>query len=166
MNLVRWYSHKIRDTPKYSISITIHNHFWYYAFFEKVIIKSVKWNNKSWKLSIILNIWGKKEWPQPVYQDSWKKIYHHLWRNLDGRNYICEMQQNGKIDDKFKIINPIHHDKNFVEDPLEIHANTFISEISVDTTLTLIMTTIAKPIKVLSMNILIVMIQIKLHLIV
>ena len=35
---------------------------------------------------------------------------------------ICEMQQNGKIDGKFKIINPIYDDKNFAEDPLEIHS--------------------------------------------
>ena len=37
---------------------------------------------------------------------------------------ICEMQQNGKIDGKFKIINPIYDDKNFPEDPLEIHSKT------------------------------------------
>ena len=51
---------------------------------------------------------------------------------------ICEMQQNGKIDGKFKIINPIYDDKNFAEDPLEIHPKTcndksYISEESVDT---------------------------------
>ena len=62
--------------------------------------------------------------------------------------------------------NSIHDHKNFAEDLLEIHPKTFIPEVSVDTTLTLIMTIIAKPLKVLSMNILIVMIQIKLHLIV
>ena len=50
---------------------------------------------------------------------------------------ICEMQQNGNIDGKFKIINPIYDDKNFVEDPLEIHSTTcndksYISEESVD----------------------------------
>ena len=28
---------------------------------------------------------------------------------------ICEMQQNGKIDVKFKIMNPIYDDKNFAE---------------------------------------------------
>ena len=51
---------------------------------------------------------------------------------------ICGMQQNGKIDGKFKIINPIYDDKNFAEDPLEIHPKTynnksFIPEESVDT---------------------------------
>ena len=45
------------------------------------------------------------------------------------------MQQHSKIDDKFKIINPIYDDKDFVEDPLEIHPKTFIPEESVDTTL-------------------------------
>ena len=48
---------------------------------------------------------------------------------------ICEMQQNGKIDGKFKIMNPIYDDKNFAEDPLEIHPKIFIPEESVDTTL-------------------------------
>ena len=48
------------------------------------------------------------------------------------------MQQKGKIDGKFKIINPIYDDKNFAEDPLEIHPKTcndryYISEESVDT---------------------------------
>ena len=64
---------------------------------------------------------------------------------------ICKMLQNGKIDGKFKIMNPIYDDKNFAEDPLEIHPK---------------MTIIAKPIRVLSMNILTLMIQIKLHLMV
>ena len=78
---------------------------------------------------------------QSVYKDSWKKIYHHLWRNLFERNYM-RMQQNGKIDGKFKIINPIYEDKNFVEDPLEIYPKTcnnksYIPEESVNTTLTL-----------------------------
>ena len=48
---------------------------------------------------------------------------------------ICEIQQNGKIDGKFKFMNPIHNDKDFVEDPLEIHPKTFIPEVSVDTTI-------------------------------
>ena len=48
---------------------------------------------------------------------------------------ICEMQQNGKIDGKFKIMNPIYDDKNFAEDPREIHPKTFHPEESVDTTL-------------------------------
>ena len=49
---------------------------------------------------------------------------------------ICEMQQNGEIDGKFKIMNPtIYDDKNFVEDPREIHPKTFHPEESVDTTL-------------------------------
>ena len=48
------------------------------------------------------------------------------------------MQQNGKIDGKFKIINPIYDDKNVVEDPLEIYPKTCndkpcIPEESVDT---------------------------------
>ena len=45
------------------------------------------------------------------------------------------MQQNGKIDGKFKIMNPIYDDKNFAEDPREIHPKTFHPEESVDTTL-------------------------------
>ena len=50
---------------------------------------------------------------------------------------ICKMQQNGKIDGKFKIINPIYGDKNFAEDSLELHPKTcndksYISEESVD----------------------------------
>ena len=49
---------------------------------------------------------------------------------------ICEMQQNGEIDGKFKIMNPtIYDDKNFAEDPREIHPKTFHPEESVDTTL-------------------------------
>ena len=55
---------------------------------------------------------------------------------------ICEMQQNGQIDGKFKIINPIYDHKIFAEDPVEIHPKTctdqsYISEDPVDTTLTL-----------------------------
>ena len=34
------------------------------------------------------------------------------------------MQQNGKIDDKFQIVNPIYEDKNFAKDPLEIRPKT------------------------------------------
>ena len=50
------------------------------------------------------------------------------------------MQQNGKIDSKLKIINPIYDDKNFAEDPFEIHPKScndksYIPEESVDTTL-------------------------------
>ena len=48
---------------------------------------------------------------------------------------ICEMQQNGKIDGKFKIMNPIYDDNSFAEDSLEIHRKTLIPEESVDTTL-------------------------------
>ena len=76
------------------------------------------------------------------------------------------MQQNGKIDGKFRIMNPIYDDKNFAGDPREIHPKIFHPEESVDTTLTLVMTVISKSIKVLSMNILTLMIKIKLHLIV
>ena len=51
---------------------------------------------------------------------------------------MCEMQQNCKIDGKFKIANPIHDDKNFAEDSLEIHPKTcndesYITEEWVDT---------------------------------
>ena len=47
------------------------------------------------------------------------------------------MQQNGKIDGKFKIIDAIYDDKNFAEDLLEIHPKncndkSCISEDSVD----------------------------------
>ena len=56
-----------------------------------------------------------------------------LWEKLP-----CEMQQNGEINGKFRIINPIYDNKNFAEDPLEIHRKTcndksYISEESVDT---------------------------------
>ena len=44
------------------------------------------------------------------------------------------MQQIGKIYSKFKIMNSIYGDKNFAEDPLEIHPKTFIPEELVDTT--------------------------------
>ena len=37
---------------------------------------------------------------------------------------ICEMQQNGKIDSKFKIINPIYDYKKIAEDPLKFHPKT------------------------------------------
>ena len=89
---------------------------------------------------------------------------------------ICEMQQNGKIDGKFKIINPIYADKNFAEDPLEIHSKTYNNKLAIInllfqqnqlilSLLTLIMMIIAQPIKILPVNILTLMIQIKLHLI-
>ena len=48
---------------------------------------------------------------------------------------ICEMQQNGKIDCKFKIMSPIYVNKSFAEDHLKIHPKTFVPEESVDTTL-------------------------------
>ena len=47
---------------------------------------------------------------------------------------ICEMQQHGKIDGKFKIMNPIYDDRNFAVDPLEIHLKTFIPVESVYST--------------------------------
>ena len=88
MNLVQWYSHKIQDTTKYSVPINRRNYYWDYAIFKKVILKLLKWNNKSWEPSIILNMYVKKEWPYPVYKDSWKKICHHFLGNLFGRNYM------------------------------------------------------------------------------
>ena len=51
------------------------------------------------------------------------------------REIMCEMQQNSKIDGKFKIMKPIYDDKNFAEDSLEIDPKTFYPEESVDTTL-------------------------------
>ena len=84
---------------------------------------------------------------------------------------ICEMQQNGKIDGKFKIINPIYDDKNFPEDPskfiqkLAVINLLFQKNQSMLHQLTLIMIVIAQPIKVLTMNILIPIIEVKLHLI-
>ena len=39
------------------------------------------------------------------------------------------------MEGKFKIINPIHDDKNFAEDPLEFYREAYIPEESVDTTL-------------------------------
>ena len=62
------------------------------------------------------------EWP--VYKDSWKKIYHCLWWNLFGRNYIQKLQQESKINVKSKIVNPIYDNKHFAEDFLEIHFHT------------------------------------------
>ena len=41
---------------------------------------------------------------------------------------MCEMQQNGKIDGKFKIVNPIHDDKNFAEDLIEISPKSWNDE--------------------------------------
>ena len=81
------------------------------------------------------------------------------------------MQQNGKIDGKFKIINPIYDDKNFPEDPskfiqkLAVINLLFQKNQSMLHQLTLIMIVIAQPIKVLTMNILIPIIEVKLHLI-
>ena len=101
-----------------------------------------------------------------------KKIYTNTFDETSLGEIICEMQQNSKFDGKFKIINSIYDDKNFAEDPLGIHPKTcndksYIPEESVDTGLinSIKMIIIAKPIKVLPMNILIPMIQIKLHLI-
>ena len=48
---------------------------------------------------------------------------------------IGKIQQNGKTDDKLKIMNPIYDNKKFAEDPPEIHPKTFSSEESVDSTL-------------------------------
>ena len=50
------------------------------------------------------------------------------------REIICEMQQNGRIDSKFKIMNPNYDNKSFAEDALKIHPKTFHPEESVDTT--------------------------------
>ena len=47
---------------------------------------------------------------------------------------IFEMQKHGKIDGKFKIMNPIYDDRNFAVDPLEIHLKTFIPVESVYST--------------------------------
>ena len=53
---------------------------------------------------------------------------------------ICEIQQNGKVDSKFKVTNPIYDDENFVVDPLEVHQKTcngksYIPQESADTAL-------------------------------
>ena len=37
-----------------------------------------------------------------------KKKYTTTFDETSLGEIICEMQQNGKIDDKFKIINPVH----------------------------------------------------------
>ena len=85
------------------------------------------------------------------------------------------MQQNGKVDGKFKIVNLIYDEKKFAEDPLEIHPKackdkSYIPEKSVDTASinskyeNSNMAT-SYPIKVSLMNMLILMIQIKLHVI-
>ena len=83
----------------------------------------------------------KKEWPYRVYKDSWKKSTTTFDETSVGE-IICKMQQNAKIDGKFKIINPIYDDKKFAEDLLDIHPKTcneksYIPEESVDTALTL-----------------------------
>ena len=101
----------------------------------------------------------KKELPYLVCKGSWEKKSTTTFDETSVGEIICKMQQNGKIDGKFKIINPIYDDKVFAEDPLEIHLKTcndksYIPEESVDTTLILIM-----------IIILILIIQIKLHLI-
>ena len=100
-----------------------------------------------------------------------KKISSTTFNETSLGKIICEMQQNGKIDSKFKIINPIYNDKNFAEDPLKIQPKTcnnksYIPEESVDTASINSNNDKAKPIKVLPMNILILIIQIKLQLIV
>ena len=49
---------------------------------------------------------------------------------------ICEMQQNGKIDAKIKIINPVYDDKNFKKAAWKTcNDKSYIPEKSVDTTL-------------------------------
>ena len=85
--------------------------------------------------------------------------------------------QNIAIDGKFKIINPIYDSKNFVEEPLEIRPQKpatinlifqknqlILHQLTLKMKI-LIMVVIGKSIKVLPMNILIPLIQIKLHLI-
>ena len=70
---------------------------------------------------------------------------------------ICVMQQNGEINGEFRIINLIYDNKNFAEDPLEIHRKTcndnptFQKNQSILHQLTLIMIIIAQPIKVLTL---------------
>ena len=87
------------------------------------------------------------------------------------KEIICEMQQNDKIDGKFKIINPIYDDKIFAKTP-----SKFISKLattiflfqknqSILRQLTLILMIIAQPIKLLPVKILLPIIQINLHLI-
>ena len=41
---------------------------------------------------------------------------------------ICKMQQNGKIDGKLKIMNPIYDDKNFAEDLSKLIRKLFIQK--------------------------------------
>ena len=41
---------------------------------------------------------------------------------------IFKMQQNGKIDGKFKIMNPIYDDKNFAEDLSKLIRKLFIQK--------------------------------------
>ena len=41
---------------------------------------------------------------------------------------ICKMQQNGKIDGKFKIMNPIYDDKNVAEDLSKLIRKLFIQK--------------------------------------
>ena len=55
------------------------------------------------------------------------------------REIICELQQNAKVDDKFKI-SPIYEDEKFPENSLEVHSKShkdkpYILDESVDTAL-------------------------------
>ena len=87
------------------------------------------------------------------------------------------MQGNSKIDDKSKIANPIYDTKKFAEDSLEIHRKdsndeSYFPGESIKHQLTLkkiilriIIIATSYLINVLPMNMLILMIQIKLHLI-
>ena len=130
MYFVRWYSHKIL---LYTVIIEI-------THFSKNNYQTTEMEQQI--LKVINHIkYVKKEWPYRVYKDSWKKSTTTFDETSVGE-IICKMQQNAKIDGKFKIINPIYDDKKFAEDLLDIHPKicndkSYIPEESVDTALTL-----------------------------
>ena len=97
-------------------------------FFQKSI-KLLKWNNKSRKPSIILNEYvSKKGVTISGIQRFLKKKSTTTFDETSLGEIICEMQQNGEIDGKFKIMNPIYDDKNFAEDLSKLIRKLFIQK--------------------------------------
>ena len=99
-----------------SQDITIHSHHWNYALFKKNNDQTTEMEQQILKAINHIKYVSKKG----VTVSGIKRFLKKSTTTFDETSVveiICEIRQNGKIDDKFKTINPIYDDKNLRKTP-------------------------------------------------
>ena len=103
MYFVRWFRHKIKNTTKYSVPITIHSHRWNYAFLKKIIHLITEMEQQIVKAINHIKYDSKKGVTISVLYTKFleEKKSTTTFDETSLGEIIYKMQQNGKIDDKF-----------------------------------------------------------------